>query len=170
MIRVLGTWQRVRVFTLLQKNCTENRAMAAAAEDGFEVKAESAVVASQISAEDKTRLDGEAPIREYLQQKYEKEAKRNWDIFYKRNTTNFFKDRHWLARYAKQVLYRLMCLDTPPCSLQSSAHSRKELCSRLFPSPRANDSLHICNNKPAGTRARSFPTCRLETPQPSGAL
>lgn len=23
---------------------------------------------------------------------------RNWDLFYKRNTTNFFKDRHWLAR------------------------------------------------------------------------
>ena len=67
-------------------------------DDGAEVKAGSAVEASQISAEDKARLDGEAPIREYLQQKYEKEAKRNWDIFYKRNTTNFFKDRHWLAR------------------------------------------------------------------------
>ncbi|KNC46267.1 uncharacterized protein AMSG_02720 [Thecamonas trahens ATCC 50062] len=28
--------------------------------------------------------------------KYEKEAARNWDIFYKRNTNKFYKDRHWL--------------------------------------------------------------------------
>ena len=26
------------------------------------------------------------------------EAQRNWDIFYKQNTTNFYKDRHYLAR------------------------------------------------------------------------
>ncbi|KAI7846222.1 hypothetical protein COHA_000292 [Chlorella ohadii] len=30
--------------------------------------------------------------------KYEQEGARYWDLFYKRNTTNFFKDRHWLAR------------------------------------------------------------------------
>jgi len=30
--------------------------------------------------------------------KYEKEAARNWDKFYLHNTTNFFKDRHWIIR------------------------------------------------------------------------
>lgn len=30
--------------------------------------------------------------------KYKNEAARNWDIFYKRNTTKFFKDRHWTDR------------------------------------------------------------------------
>ncbi len=30
--------------------------------------------------------------------KLEKEAKKNWDLFYKRNSTNFFKDRHWTTR------------------------------------------------------------------------
>jgi len=30
--------------------------------------------------------------------KYEREAGRNWDIFYKRNTTNAFKDRHYLSK------------------------------------------------------------------------
>lgn len=30
--------------------------------------------------------------------KYEQEGARYWDLFYKRNATNFFKDRHWLAR------------------------------------------------------------------------
>ena len=28
--------------------------------------------------------------------KYEREAMRSWDLFYKRNGTNFFKDRHYL--------------------------------------------------------------------------
>jgi hypothetical protein len=27
---------------------------------------------------------------------YEKDAKRNWDIFYKNNKTNFYKDRHYI--------------------------------------------------------------------------
>eukprot|EP00049_Salpingoeca_infusionum_P001871 m.51688 g.51688 ORF g.51688 m.51688 type:complete len:286 (+) comp11254_c0_seq1:79-936(+) len=44
------------------------------------------------------RVEGEAPARAYLKQKYQKEAKRHWDLFYKRNTVNFFKDRHWLTR------------------------------------------------------------------------
>lgn len=28
--------------------------------------------------------------------KVEKDARRNWDVFYKKNETRFFKDRHWL--------------------------------------------------------------------------
>lgn len=30
--------------------------------------------------------------------KLEKNAKRNWDIFYKNNKTNFFKDRHYIDK------------------------------------------------------------------------
>lgn len=30
--------------------------------------------------------------------KFEKNAKRNWDIFYKNNKNNFFKDRHYIDR------------------------------------------------------------------------
>jgi methyltransferase-like protein 6 len=30
--------------------------------------------------------------------KYENEAKRNWDIFYKINKTNGYKDRHYIKR------------------------------------------------------------------------
>lgn len=33
---------------------------------------------------------------EFWYQKYEKDAKRNWDIFYKHNTTNFFKNRYYI--------------------------------------------------------------------------
>ncbi|KAI8098953.1 S-adenosyl-L-methionine-dependent methyltransferase [Halteromyces radiatus] len=35
--------------------------------------------------------------------KYKKEAARNWDIFYKRHATKFFKDRHWTEREFKEL-------------------------------------------------------------------
>ena len=34
----------------------------------------------------------------FKQEKLEKEAQKHWDVFYKRNTTKFFKDRHWTTR------------------------------------------------------------------------
>jgi len=37
-------------------------------------------------------------VSEFKQRKYEIEARKNWDLFYKRNTTKFFKDRHWTKR------------------------------------------------------------------------
>lgn len=37
-------------------------------------------------------------LKDYQSQKLEKEAKKNWDLFYKRHETKFFKDRHWLLR------------------------------------------------------------------------
>ncbi|KAJ2962128.1 hypothetical protein NQZ79_g2698 [Umbelopsis isabellina] len=38
--------------------------------------------------------------------KYKKEASRNWDIFYKRNTTKFFKDRYWLDREFEELAHK----------------------------------------------------------------
>lgn len=35
--------------------------------------------------------------------KLEKEAKKNWDLFYKRNETRFFKDRHWTLQEFEEV-------------------------------------------------------------------
>lgn len=37
-------------------------------------------------------------VSDFKQNKLEKEAQKNWDLFYKRNTTKFFKDRHWTKR------------------------------------------------------------------------
>ncbi|KAM4029538.1 tRNA N(3)-cytidine methyltransferase METTL6 [Anomaloglossus baeobatrachus] len=37
-------------------------------------------------------------VSQFKQLKLEKEAQKNWDLFYKRNSTNFFKDRHWTTR------------------------------------------------------------------------
>lgn len=43
-------------------------------------------------------------VSDFKQNKLEKEAIKNWDLFYKRNSTNFFKDRHWTSREFTELL------------------------------------------------------------------
>ncbi|XP_076471853.1 tRNA N(3)-cytidine methyltransferase METTL6-like [Babylonia areolata] len=45
-------------------------------------------------------------VSEFKQNKLEKEAEKNWDLFYKRNTTKFFKDRHWTKREFEELVGR----------------------------------------------------------------
>ena len=42
--------------------------------------------------------------------KLEKEAKRNWDIFYKNNKTNFYKDRHYIKFEFSELADRIQGL------------------------------------------------------------
>ncbi|KAJ2030977.1 hypothetical protein IW146_009248 [Coemansia sp. RSA 922] len=42
-------------------------------------------------------------VPEFWQKKYKDEAGRNWDKFYNRNSTNFFKDRHWTDREFEEL-------------------------------------------------------------------
>ncbi|KAJ1680313.1 hypothetical protein EV182_000261 [Spiromyces aspiralis] len=42
-------------------------------------------------------------VPKFWQEKYRREAPRNWDLFYKRNTTNFFRDRHWTEREFEEL-------------------------------------------------------------------
>lgn len=42
--------------------------------------------------------ENETKCTEFTKQKLEKEAGWNWNKFYQRNTTNFFKDRHYLLQ------------------------------------------------------------------------
>jgi len=37
-------------------------------------------------------------VSEFWVNKYKDQAARNWDLFYKRNSDHFFKDRHWTDR------------------------------------------------------------------------
>ena len=39
--------------------------------------------------------------------KYEREAKRNWDLFYKANKTNFYKDRHYIKHEFTELADKL---------------------------------------------------------------
>lgn len=53
----------------------------------------------KLSEEELRQLeDDKVVLSEYKLGKLEKDAQRNWDLFYKRNTTAFYKDRHWTAR------------------------------------------------------------------------
>ena len=57
-----------------------------------------------LTQEELDRLGGErALVSDFKQMKLEKEAQKNWDLFYKRNTTNFFKDRHWTTREFEEL-------------------------------------------------------------------
>jgi len=51
--------------------------------------------------EDKEHLDSilksqPESVSEFWKQKYEEDAGKYWDLFYKRNDDKFFKDRHYL--------------------------------------------------------------------------
>lgn len=37
-------------------------------------------------------------VPEFWHKKYKADAAKNWDRFYQRNETRFFKDRHWIER------------------------------------------------------------------------
>lgn len=43
-------------------------------------------------------------VSEFNAAKLEKDALRNWDLFYKRNETRFFKDRNWTCREFEELL------------------------------------------------------------------
>ncbi|XP_060684158.1 tRNA N(3)-methylcytidine methyltransferase METTL6-like [Hemiscyllium ocellatum] len=42
-------------------------------------------------------------VSNFKQKKLESDAQKNWDLFYKRNSTNFFKDRHWTTREFEEL-------------------------------------------------------------------
>ncbi|XP_037310001.2 tRNA N(3)-methylcytidine methyltransferase METTL6 [Pungitius pungitius] len=53
---------------------------------------------------ERDRLGGSGvPVSGFKLRKLEEEAQKNWDLFYKRNTTNFFKDRHWTTREFQEL-------------------------------------------------------------------
>ncbi|XP_046308840.1 tRNA N(3)-methylcytidine methyltransferase METTL6 isoform X1 [Marmota monax] len=57
-----------------------------------------------LSSEEEEKLKrDQALVSDFKQQKLEKDAQKNWDLFYKRNTTNFFKDRHWTTREFEEL-------------------------------------------------------------------
>ena len=43
-------------------------------------------------------------VTQFKANKLETDAQKNWDLFYKRNETNFFKDRHWTTREFQEII------------------------------------------------------------------
>ncbi len=42
-------------------------------------------------------------VSEFKSRRFEIEAKKHWDLFYRRNKTNFFKDRYWTFREFEEI-------------------------------------------------------------------
>ena len=43
-------------------------------------------------------------ISQYWHQKYRQDLGKNWNLFYARNATNFFRDRHWIRQEFPELL------------------------------------------------------------------
>jgi methyltransferase-like protein 6 len=43
-------------------------------------------------------------ISDFWQKKYRKDLGKNWNLFYKRNETRFFRDRHWISKEFSELL------------------------------------------------------------------
>lgn len=67
-----------------------------------QVKLQQPLQASVISPEKLEYAQGviskDKAIKPFWVNKYKNEAAKNWDKFYKRNETRFYKDRHWIER------------------------------------------------------------------------
>lgn len=59
----------------------------------------------KLTDEERATLENDTEfVSAFKREKLENEAKKNWDLFYKRNSTHFFKDRHWLIREFPELL------------------------------------------------------------------
>eukprot|EP00002_Diphylleia_rotans_P004232 TRINITY_DN13042_c0_g2_i2.p1 TRINITY_DN13042_c0_g2~~TRINITY_DN13042_c0_g2_i2.p1 ORF type:complete len:227 (+),score=58.03 TRINITY_DN13042_c0_g2_i2:63-743(+) len=82
-------------------------------------------------------------LPEFQIEKLEKDAKRNWDIFYKRNGNRFFKDRHWLVKEFRELMceegdeYRIFEVG---CGVGNTIFPLLELNPKLF--------VHACDFSP----------------------
>lgn len=54
--------------------------------------------------QDKLKKQDETIATEFKRMKLETDAQKNWDLFYKRNETRFFRDRHWTIREFEQLV------------------------------------------------------------------
>lgn len=58
----------------------------------------------QLTDDEKQKLDKDTnTLSTFKQNKLEVDALKNWDLFYKRNTTKFFKDRQWTMREFEEL-------------------------------------------------------------------
>lgn len=64
-----------------------------------EERQEKGVEVRKLSDEEMKKLsDDKYCVSEFKRNRLEIEAKKNWDLFYRRNKANFFKDRYWTFR------------------------------------------------------------------------
>ncbi len=102
--------------------------------------------------------DGDV-LSEFKRMKLEKEAKKNWDLFYKRNSTHFFKDRRWITREFPELLrvitevgQKRPVLLEAGCGVGNTVFPLLEENPQLFVyacdfSPRAIEFVKVCGSR-----------------------
>jgi len=93
----------------------------------------------ELTPEEQEKLSKDSVlVSDFKKNKLETDARKNWDLFYKRNSTNFFKDRHWTHREFTELL---------PSNLSSRNHVLLEAgcgCGNaVFPLVEENDGLFV---------------------------
>lgn len=73
-------------------------------EEEIQLECTAASKALTAEEEEKLKLQNSRLISAYQANKVNIESKKHWDLFYKRNDTRFFKDRHWTLREFKEIL------------------------------------------------------------------
>lgn len=81
-----------------------------------------------LTQEERDKLGGEVLVSDFKQIKLEKEAQKNWDLFYKRNTTNFFKDRHWTTREFEELK---ACREVSMCMINLGRLTEEPLIAKM---------------------------------------
>lgn len=63
-------------------------------------------VAKRLTPEEINRMKAQDSrlVSAFRAEQLERDAKKHWDLFYKRNDTRFFKDRHWTTREFNELL------------------------------------------------------------------
>ncbi|XP_071503082.1 tRNA N(3)-cytidine methyltransferase METTL6-like [Diadema antillarum] len=105
-------------------------------------------VPRKLSSEEERRLAADTQcIPEFKRNKLEVEARKNWDLFYKRNSTNFFKDRHWTTREFEELIAateqgnpKLTSLLEVGCGVGNTVYPLKSANPGLF--------IHCCDFSP----------------------
>ena len=84
------------------------------------------------------RLQTQMTVPSFWARKHARDASRNWDNFYRRNQTNFFRDRHWITDSAT---------DGFPCLNETSPSVLVEagcgVANFAFPLLRSNPNIYI---------------------------
>lgn len=77
------------------------------------------VAKQQLTAEEieKMQAQNSRLVPDFQAMQLEKNAKKHWDLFYKRNEVRFFKDRHWTTREFEELL-GLGSVETPQSLLE----------------------------------------------------
>lgn len=85
-------------------------------------------------------FQSQSGVPQFWAKKYAEEADKNWDKFYKRNSTNFYKDRHWTSSQSSDGF---PCLSDPSAQRKVLVEAGCGVANCAFPLLETNPSLFV---------------------------